>query len=258
MSEPVLLEARQGSVLILTLNRPGRRNALNPELASRLRAALEEGDDDPEVRVVVITASGSAFCSGMDLKAFAEGERPEPPDAENIYSLAASKPLIAAVNGPAIAGGFELVLMCDIVVAARDAFFALPEVRRGLIAGGGGIFRLTRLAGPARAIEMLLTGSPLSAEEAMSAGLVRQVVEAREVLPTAIGIAERIVESAPLAVAETLAIAHQSHDLTEAELWRLSAAAWARVVEGAEAREGTAAFVERRPPSWPSLDPGKH
>jgi enoyl-CoA hydratase/carnithine racemase len=248
-----LLEERRGATLILTLNRPERRNALSPSLSARLLDAMTAADADPSVRVVVLTGAGSAFCSGMDLKAFSEGERPTPPDAANIYSFRGSKPLIGAVNGPAVAGGFELALACDLVVAARSAFFALPEVKRGLIAGGGGIFRLARLAGLGRAMRMLLTGDALNAEEALAAGIVAQVVEPAEVLTVALAIADAITKAAPRAVAETLAIARQSFDIDQAALWSLTAAAWARVVDSDEAGEGALAFLDKRDPVWPSI-----
>jgi enoyl-CoA hydratase/carnithine racemase len=193
----------------------------------------------------------------MDLKAFSEGERPAPPDAANIYTFRGSKPLIAAVNGPAIAGGFELALVCDIVVAARTAFFALPEVKRGLIAGGGGIFRLARLAGLGRATQMLLTGGPISAEQALEAGIIAQVVEPGQALAASLAIAEEVTKAAPRAVAETLAIARQSFDLDQTALWKLTTAAWAQVVESDEAREGASAFLEKRDPAWPSIPLGK-
>ena len=257
MRDSPLLEERRGAVLILTLNRPERRNALSPALFAQLLDALVAADKDPGVRVVVITGNGSAFCSGMDLKAFSEGERPAPPDAANIYSFQGTKPLIAAVNGPAIAGGFEIALACDIVVASSNAFFALPEVKRGLIAGGGGIFKLTRLAGLGHAMRMLLTGDPITAAAAHEAGVVAQVVEPGEALEAALAIAEAVTKAAPHAVAETLAIARRSFDLDQPALWDLTAAAWARVVEGDEAREGAAAFLEKRDSIWPSIPVAK-
>ena len=239
-------------MLILTLNRPERRNALTPSLSGQLLDTLVAADADPAVRVVVLTGNGPAFCAGMDLKAFSEGERPTPPEAVNAYTYQRAKPLIAAVNGPAVAGGFELVLACDIVVAARGAFFALPEVKRGLVAGGGGMFKLVRLAGLGRAARMLLTGDPLDAEAALAAGIVAEVVDAGEVLAAALAIADRVTKAAPSAVAETLAIARKSFDLDEPALWALTARAWARVVESDEAREGAAAFLAKRDAVWPS------
>jgi enoyl-CoA hydratase/carnithine racemase len=250
--EPPLLEERRGEVLILTLNRPERRNALNPALSRQLLGALVDADADPTVRVVVLTGNGPAFCAGMDLKAFSEGERPTPPGEVNVYTYQRSKPLIGAVNGPAVAGGFELVLACDIVVAASGIFFALPEAKRGLVAGGGGMFKLVRLAGLGRAARMLLTGDPMNAEAALAAGIVAEVVEPGEVLSAALAIADGITKAAPSAVAETLAIARKSFDLDEPGLWALTAGAWARVVESDEAREGAAAFLAKRDPVWPS------
>jgi enoyl-CoA hydratase len=252
MQDSALLEERQGAVLVITLNRPERRNALSPSLFARLLQVLIDADADTDVRAVVLTGSGTAFCSGMDLKAFSEGERPAPPDALNVYSYRRGKPLIAAVNGPAIAGGFELVLACDVVVAARTAYFALPEVKRGLVAGGGGIFRLPRLAGAGRATRLLLTGDRMTAEQALAAGVAAEVVDPAEVLHAALAIAQAIAQAAPLAVAETLAIARQAFDLDEPGLWARSAQAWARVVDSDEAKEGAAAFLEKRDPVWPS------
>jgi enoyl-CoA hydratase/carnithine racemase len=252
VQEPPLLEERRGSILVLTLNRPERRNALTPSLSGQLLDALVHADADPAVRVVVLTGNGPAFCAGMDLKAFSEGQRPTPPDAVNVYTYQRTKPLIGAVNGPAVAGGFELVLACDVVVAARTAFFALPEVKRGLVAGGGGMFKLVRLAGLGRAARMLLTGDPMHAEAALAAGIVAEVVDPSDVLSAALAIADGVTKAAPNAVAETLAIARKSFDLDEAALWRLTAQAWARVVESDEASEGAAAFLAKRNAVWPS------
>jgi len=249
-----LVVERRGGVAVLRLNRPEARNALSPELMGAIGAALTEAEADPDVRAVVLTGTGDrAFCAGMDLRSFAGGGLADLDPAamagfQRLLRGEAQVPVVGAANATAVAGGMELLLGCDLVVAAEGARFGLPEVQRGLFPAGGGTFLGTRIP-LAVALEMTLTGDPIDAARAHALGLVNAVVPADEALPTALALAERIAGNGPLGVAATR------------ELVRLAVAdparAWARVEElqaevfaSADAREGAQAFVERRPPVW--------
>ena len=253
MADEVLYEV-DGRVATITLNRPQARNAVNPELAAAMSDVMDGFEADPEVWVAVLTGAGGTFSAGADLKAIAAGRMAKLSAGKGGFAgfvrYPRTKPVIAAVQGFALAGGSELVLSCDVVVAARDAAFGLPEVTRGIIASAGGVFRLPRAIPPARARELILTGERLGAEEAHRLGLVNRVVEAGDVLPTARAIAARICANAPLAVRESLAIARAAHELSEEEGWRLSAEASARVAQSEDAKEGPRAFAEKREPRW--------
>jgi enoyl-CoA hydratase len=249
MSATVLVEKRSGIVFV-TINRPEKRNAMDPATMEALAAAADDVDADGEARVMVLTGAGTAFSSGMDLQAFSQGDRNRPGGRSRFPAMPATKPAIAAVNGPAVAGGFELVLACDLAIAAETASFGLSEVQRGLFAAGGGAFRLPRIAGPRLGMEVLLTGDRIDARRALEHGIVNQVVPAGEVLARAEELATRIVAAAPLGVAETLVLARQAFDLSEEELWRLNGEARARVFSSADALEGARAFVEKRPARW--------
>jgi enoyl-CoA hydratase/carnithine racemase len=249
MTATVLFEKRDG-VAYVTLNRPEKRNALDPATIEALAAAAQEVDADPDARVMILSGAGSAFSSGMDLQAFSQGDRSRPQRATAFPAMPRTKPAIAAVNGPAVAGGFELVLACDIAVAAESAVFGLSEVQRGLFAAAGGTFRLPRIAGPRLAMEMLLTGDRIDARRALDSGIVNHVVPGSELLAKAGEIAGRIAAAAPLGVAATLALARQALDLPEDELWRLNRDARDRVFASEDALEGTRAFVEKRVPRW--------
>src|SRR5215472_3586579 len=250
MGDTVLYEVRDG-VARVTLNRPERRNAINPAMRDELAACAQRIDEAAEVRVMVLTGAGTAFCSGMDLRAFSEGERSRSgPGGTAFPTLPSTKPAIAAVNGPAVAGGFELVLGCDLAVAAEEAVFGLSEVQVGLFAAGGGVFRLPRVAGLRPAMEMLLTGQRIDARRALELGIVNHVVPAADVVARAEEIAARVAAAAPLGVAETLAMARRALDLPEEDLWHLNRAAWSRVASSEDAMEGARAFVEKRPARW--------
>ena len=184
----VLLSERIGGVLVLTLNRPQARNALNPELKDRLLRAMRDADGDPDVRAVVITGNGPIFCAGMDLKAFAVGAAFG--GLTDFYANGIAKPLIAALNGPALGGGFEVALTCDLIIAPDQAWFALPEVKRGLFAAGGGTTLASRIP-RAIALEIGLTGEPITASRALQIGLVNKVVPADQVRPEALALADR-------------------------------------------------------------------
>lgn len=251
----VLLRRREGRVEILTLNRPEARNAINGALSRELVAAFREIEADDSCRVVVLTGAGDkAFCAGMDLKAFAAGEAEEVMGAEGGFGGIARrqfpKPLVAAVNGPALAGGCEIVLACDIVIAATSATFGIPEVKRGLIAGAGGLVRLPRWISSPIAMELALTGDPISAWRAFDLGLINKAVEAGELLEEAVALATRISTNSPMAVQSSKRIITAGADLSGPELWAINDAAVVDIVNSGDAREGAQAFVEKRQARW--------
>ncbi len=251
MADEVLSE-RVGHVALLTINRPEARNAINQATALALEAALTATEADDDVWVVVLTGSGDkAFSAGMDLKAFAAGEVPFTPSGfGGITTRTLTKPLIAAVNGAALAGGFEIALSCDLVVAAEHAIFGIPEASRGLIAGAGGLIRLAKRTSRAVALEMALTAEPVSAARALELGLVNRVVPAESLRDSAIALAERIAANAPLAVRESKRVMLASLEMTEAEAWKVNDAAFGAIGRSADALEGAVAFAEKRPPHW--------
>ena len=248
--EPLDVEARDGLVLV-TLNRPDKRNALNPELWEALAEAHERFEADPGARVMILTGAPPVFCAGMDLAAFSEGRRlGGTPGRRYFFDSDHTKPVIAAVNGAAMAGGFELVLACDLVVAADNAIFAVTEVLRGLFPAGGGAFRLLRQAGERFGMELLLTGRSIDAATALAHGLVNRVVPAAELMPTAEQLAATIVSASPLGVAASLKMGRRALDLPAADLWKLNTEEFARITASADALEGSRAFVEKRPARW--------
>jgi enoyl-CoA hydratase len=251
MADEVLVE-RRGGVQVITINRPESKNALNAAVAQAVAAAADELDADPDLRVAVLTGAGGTFSAGMDLKAFLRGESPALKGRGlcGITQTPPRKPLIVAVEGWALAGGFELLLACDLVVAGDTAKFGVPEVKRSLVAGAGAALLLTRRVPYALALELLLTGDPVDAERAAAMGLVNQVVPAGEALPAAIRLAERIAENGPLAVAATKAIARSSADWTTEQGWKEQVALMRPVVTSEDAREGATAFAEKRRPEW--------
>jgi enoyl-CoA hydratase len=255
VDEPILVEEQRGAVLVLRMNRPEARNALSPELMAALGAAFRRAEADPAVRCVVLTGTGDrAFCAGMDLKAFGEGRRASDADAEGAAAFAAfmkgeaAVPVVGAANATAVAGGFELLLACDVVVASEDARFGLPEVKRGLFAAGGGVLLGGRLP-LAVALELTLTGDPIDAARAYVLGLVNRVVPPAGVLDEALAMAESIARNGPLALEVTRRIVRTSaEDVARA---RALIAEWQpRVWASEDAREGAAAFIERRDPVW--------
>ena len=252
--EPVVRE-RHGHVEIVRLNRERARNAIDGATTRALGAIFDELTDDPEVWVVVLTGTGDrAFCAGMDLKAFASGEMGEILTARGGFAGIASrkfpKPLIAAVNGVALAGGFEIVLACDLVVAADHALFGIPEVKRGLAAAGGGLIRLARRAPQAIALELALTGESIDAQRALCYGLVNRVVPAERLMEEALALANVICDNAPLAVRTSKELMKRSLDLTEEEAWKLNAELTVPIFTSNDALEGAVAFAEKRPPVW--------
>jgi len=249
--DPVLIE-RRDRVLLITINRPEQRNAVNAAVATGIAGALDELDADSELSVGVITGAGKGFCAGMDLKAFVAGERPhvEGRGFAGITQRAADKPLIAAIEGFAVAGGLEVALACDLIVASRGARLGIPEVRRSLVAAGGGLLRLPRVLPRNVAMEMALTGDPLEAERAHELGLVNRLAEPGEALGVALELAETIAANGPLALAATKRILVESPDWPDSEFFERQAPIYDPVFKSEDAREGATAFAERRAPVW--------
>jgi enoyl-CoA hydratase len=254
MADEVLRE-RQGHVEILTINRPEARNAINGAVSRAMSAAMDELGDDAECWVVVITGSGDkAFSAGMDLKAFSSGEGGDIMGATGgfggLTQRAFHKPIIAAVNGSALAGGLEIMLSCDLVVAAEHAMFGIPEAKRGLIAGAGGLLRLPKRLPIAIAYELAMTGDPMDAHRAYELGLVNKVVPSASALPEALALAERIAANAPLAVRYSKSVMKRAAEMPEAEGWKINQEAVGVVFSSADAMEGPLAFAEKREPRW--------
>jgi enoyl-CoA hydratase len=251
MADEVLV-TRHGAVQVITINRPHARNALNLAVATGVRDAVDELDASPQLRAAVLTGAGGTFSAGMDLKAFLRGEAPTFPGRGlcGITQTPPRKPLIAAVEGWALAGGFELLLACDLVVAARTARFGVPEVKRSLVAAGGAALLLSRRIPQAIALEMLLTGDPIPASRAAEIGLVNTLVEEGGAVDAAVELASRIAANGPLAVMATKQIARSGADWATAEGWEQQAKIAAPVFGSDDAREGATAFAEKRAPVW--------
>ncbi len=251
MADEVLVE-RDGAVMVITMNRPQARNAADGALARGVAAALDELDADPALAVGVLTGAGGTFSAGMDLKAFLTGDVPMIPGRglAGITMTPPDKPIIAAVEGYALAGGFEIALACDLLVAARDATFGLPETRRGLVAGAGGLFRLPRRIPPAIAMEYALTGRHFGAEAAHGWGLVNRITEPGEALAGARELAATITANGPLAVRATKQIVAGAPDWPAGERWARQEELMRPVMTSADAREGATAFAEKRAPVW--------
>ncbi|HEY2053059.1 MAG TPA: crotonase/enoyl-CoA hydratase family protein [Solirubrobacterales bacterium] len=250
-ADAVLTEVRDG-VLVVTLNRPEARNAVNGALAAGVAAALERLEADDELRVGVITGAGKGFSSGMDLKAFLRGESPHAGGRgfAGICERPPAKPMIAAVEGFAVAGGLEVALSCDLIVAGRGARLGIPETQRGLIAGAGALIRLARRIPRHVAMEMALTGELITAERGYELGLVNRVREDGGALAEALAIAAGIAANGPLAVRVSKQIVDELVELPEAEAWVRQEAFIAQIMGSADAREGAAAFAEKRDPVW--------
>lgn len=258
---PVVLVETIGHTMVITLNRPEARNAVNAEVGRLVGAAVTQADEDPEIRAIIVTGSGDqAFSAGADLKAIMRGEPVLEPGREewNFAGFAnhfTSKPTIAAVNGNALGGGMELALSCDLIVAAEHAGFGLPEPGRGLLAGGGGVFRVVDQLPHRVAMRLLLTGEPMPAKEALQWGLINEVVPAGAALEAALALAAKIEKNAPLAIQATKRIAYGARDgvrTDEDAFWQQSSDEFLALLGSEDAMEGPTAFAEKRPPVWKS------
>lgn len=250
-NEPEVLVEQRDRILIITINRPKAKNAVNSAVANGLAEAVDRLDGDAGLSVGILTGAGGSFCAGMDLKAFARGELPtvegrgmgfteRPPD----------KPLIAAVEGYALAGGTELALATDLIVASKESAFGIPEVKRGLVAGGGGLLRLPQRIPSAIAMELALTGENLSAERAYALGMVNVLTEPGAALDEAIALAEKIAANGPLAVAATKRIVVESRGWSPDTMFAEQSKLLAPVFVSNDAKEGAIAFAEKRAPRW--------
>jgi enoyl-CoA hydratase len=248
---PAVLVEQRDRILLITINRPEAKNACNAAVSQALADAMDRLDDDAGLSVGVLTGAGGSFSAGMDLKAFARGENvalegrglgftEKPP----------VKPLIAAVEGYALAGGTELALATDLIVAASDSAFGIPEVKRGLVAGGGGLLRLPQRIPYAIAMELALTGDNLSAKRAHELGLVNVLTEPGKALDGALDLAEKITANGPLAVAATKRIIVESRAWSPDEMWKKQMEIFLPVFASDDAKEGAIAFAEKRPPRW--------
>ena len=251
MADEVLTEER-GNVLLITLNRPEQRNSVNRALAEALAAALDHLDSTAGLSVGVLTGNGKGFSAGMDLKAFVEGGMPNVAGRgfAGITERAARKPLIAAIEGFALAGGLEIALSCDLLVASKGARLGVPEVGVGLFAAAGALLRLPRVLPYGVAMEMALTADPISAERAYELGLVNRLAEPGQSLTVALELAERIARNAPLGLAASKELIREQQGRTEAEFWAHQASIMGSVFSSNDAIEGATAFAEKRPPRW--------
>lgn len=250
-ADKVLVEVDSG-LMVITINRPEARNAVDRDVSYGVCAAVDEMDRRADIRVGILTGAGGTFCSGMDLKAYLRGEvtRVEGRGILGIALTPPVKPLIAAVEGYALAGGFESVLACDLVVAAVDAMFGLPEVKRGLAAAAGGLIRLPRLIPPRVAMRAALTGDFLTARELYGHGLVNELVEPGQALPAARELAYKIIANAPLAVAASKRVILEQRNWSDAESFSRQEQITAHLLTSVDAREGATAFKEKRQPRW--------
>jgi enoyl-CoA hydratase len=250
--EPTVLLHREGPVLVVTLNRPQVRNAIDRATSEAVARAMDELDRDPQCVVGILTGAGGNFCTGMDLKAFLRGERVELPGRglAGLIETPPRKPLIAAVEGYALAGGCEIALACDLIVAADDSRFGIPEVKRGLIAGSGGLIRLPQRIPRQIAMEYALTGNLMPAAEARQWGLVNRLTPPGGALQAARELAATIAANGPLAVRMTKRIVGEAAAWPADETWPRQRALLEEVIHSADAREGALAFAEKRPPRW--------
>lgn len=242
----------EGPILVLTINRPAARNAITLEVAEKIEACMADLDSTSELQVAVITGAGESFCAGMDLKDFARGIRPSTPEGgfAGFVEKPPRKPIIAAVEGHALAGGFEITLACDLLVASTTACFGLPEVKRGLIAGAGGLLRLPRMLPHRIAVELALTGASMSAQRGFELGIVNRLTEPGRALAEALVLGRQIAAGGPLALQATKRILTEGRDWTVSEEFARQREITAPVFASADAREGAIAFAEKRTPKW--------
>ena len=251
MANDVLTDV-DGDILIITINRPEARNALNATAGAAIAVAVDRLDDDDSLRAGVLTGAGGTFCSGMDLKAFLAGESPDVPGRglAGITQHRPRKPLIAAVEGYALAGGLELALACDMIVASRSAKLGVPEVRRALVAAAGGVLVLPQRIPVNVAMEMVLTGEAITAARAYDLGLVNALADDGGALDLARDLAHRIARNGPLAVAASKLLVHTGRGWSDAERWARQDEVIAPIFSSEDAREGARAFAEKREPIW--------
>jgi enoyl-CoA hydratase/carnithine racemase len=250
--ERAVLTERRERILLITINRPDQRNAVNAAVAEGIAAAMDELDSDDGLSVGVLTGAGKGFCAGMDLKAFVTGERPWAGDRgfAGITQRASTKPLIAAIEGFAVAGGLEVALACDLIVAARGARLGIPEVKRSLVAAGGALLRLPRVLPRTIAMELALTGDPIDAERAHELGFVNRLTDPGAAVAGALERAETIAANGPLALAATKRILTEAADWSDAEFFDRQREISDPVFASDDAREGATAFAEKRAPVW--------
>ena len=251
MADEVLTSAEDG-VLVVTLNRPEAKNAANKALAEGVAAAMDELDSNDELRVAILTGAGGTFCAGMDLKAFVSGETPmvEGRGFAGLTEKGPRKPLIAAVEGYALAGGLELAISCDMIVAADNSMFGIPETKRGLAAAAGGLVKLPRQIPSRIAMELALTGDFITAQRAYELGLVNQVVPAGSALDAAKELAGKIAANGPLAVAASKQVIMEQADWSQDEMFKKQGAIVQPIFTSEDAIEGATAFAEKRSPNW--------
>jgi enoyl-CoA hydratase len=251
MSEAVLTDAA-GGVLLITLNRPDQRNAVNAAVADGVAAALERLDGEDDLRAAILTGAGKGFCAGMDLKAFVTGERPfvEGRGFAGIVEAPPRKPIIAAIEGFAVAGGFGVALACDLIVAAKGARLGIPEVKRSLVAAGGALLHLPRRIPYHVAMELALTGDPIAAERGYELGVVNRLAEPGGAVEAARELAAAVAANGPLAIDATKRILRAQQDWPQDEAWARQREISEPVFGSEDAREGATAFAERRDPVW--------
>ncbi len=250
--DQAVLTERRGRTLIVTLNRPDARNAVNAALAAGVAAGLDELDGDDDLSVGILTGAGKGFCAGMDLKAFVSGESPyvEGRGFAGIAQRASDKPVIAAIEGFAVAGGLEVALACDLIVAAKDAKLGIPEAKRSLVAAGGALLRLPKRIPYHVAMELALTGDPITAERGAALGLVNRLAEPGGALDAAVELAEAIAKNGPLALIASKRILVEEPGWSEDEKWQKQGEISGPVFGSEDAREGATAFSEKRDPVW--------
>ncbi|HEX8121426.1 MAG TPA: crotonase/enoyl-CoA hydratase family protein [Solirubrobacteraceae bacterium] len=252
MSDQPLLTERRDGVLLITLNRPEARNAVNLPLAEGIAAALDDLDGSDDVSVGILTGAGGGFCAGMDLKAFVSGERPWVGDRgfAGIVQRGPRKPIIAAIEGFAVAGGLEVALACDLIVAARGAKLGIPEVKRSLVAAGGALLRLPQRIPYGLAMELALTGDLITAERGAEVGLVDRLADAGGAVDAALELAAAIAKNGPLALTATKEVLLAQRDWKSDEFWVKQGEITGPVFGSNDAREGAVAFSEKREPKW--------
>lgn len=246
--EQAVVTEQRGKVLLITLNRPDQMNSINAALANGLWAAIEELNGNSELTAGVLTGAGRGFSAGMDLKAFLKGE--DISAFMKFIKAGADKPLIGAIEKLALAGGLELALTCDLLVASKGAKLGIPEVGVGLFAGAGGLYRLPSRVGYGKAMEMAITADPITAEEGHAYGLISRLTDEGEAVNVALELAERVARNAPLAVAASKQLVRASLGLTEDEFWAAQEPHQAKVFTSDDSKEGPKAFAEKRAPNW--------